>query len=567
MVKESTLMPRGWGRVARAFGRGIQFCREKGKVAPWEGIAWVFGGIALFAVSLRYFHGAERAVDIALSDETFYMARGLWIMRDGMPLASMAPFYSLWYYLLSLCVRGDAASLFYLNYMSLTILLPILLYLVLWRVGVRFLAAFMLSSWLLVCYVNFPIQPKVTHWAAAVTLATLFFSSLASPSITGWGVGAVGALLVSYIRPEFFILFLFLSVVCLCLCVYQRRELRGRRLRGIIGCVLISGIILGCIGRPAFKDDAGRGIWAFSQYFGMRWVPRTGSHLNPATDWKKIRDINFGPVNTFFGAVRANPSAVINHVTINVCEFPGAWWRLVCRHLPLFRGGLFGDVEGGVIGWILTILAVLFVLPSLLSVRARSVRYGRTVLLAGLFLGPALLSSLLMYPVPHFMGVTTVTLFLLAGFILCGDQWKWGGGYTLTLSVMCVLFVCFFATPLSRSIHPQMQRPNFAVIQFIKKFDIKEPVNLLEGVGGFHIYLGENFRMVSHFRKDEPFRSYASKNDINAIVLDRNVMQCRQYAQDPEWQDFLKNYQKGGFVGMDIPDSGRALLIKREFLQ
>jgi hypothetical protein len=171
-----------------------------------------------------------------------------------------------------------------------------------------------------------------------------------------------------------------------------------------------------------------------------------------------------------------------------------------------------------------------------------------------------------MYPVPHFMPVVTVLAFALVSFICCGGEWGRVSYLTRVVSVVCVVVVGCAITPLARSVSPQLPRPNFAVIEFIERLKLSQPVQLLESQGGYHVFLGEHFTFVPHHHKDVSFYEYLEDRQINAIVLCRGMMQDHRYSRDPEWQAFLRDVGAHGFAAMEIPNSGRALLIKRELL-
>jgi hypothetical protein len=532
---------------------------------PLSGLVWLLGGVLLFITGWCFVAGAECAVDLAFADEVSYMSLGLNIARDGLPSAANSVFYSVWYLMLHACSGTDHVGLFYLNYLGLTVLIPVLLYLVLLRVGARFLVAFLSSVWVLIALANFAIQPKVTHFAAALVLFTLFLSSMPRSTQAGLAIAALGALLVSYVRPEFFLLFLVLGLTCIGWSV--REWLRVRSFRccwAAVAVLLVAGIAFVLLGLPAFGDDDGRSMCAFGQHFGIRWVVEARSPLNPAVDWKAIVAQNFGDAESIGAAARANPRAFFLHLIANLRDLPRFWWRLAWGHYPLSRSGGAADVWmalGGV-----GCMAALFLWPSLQSIRARFRRSGRTICIAVGFLVLGVLPSVIMYPRPHYMILPTVLMAIIITFCLCGEQWASIRTSITVLSFCAALAVPFLVTPIRASINPRAVRPNFSTVECIKSFGVSKPVALLDAEGGYEFYSGDLFSRVSHYKKDVPFETFMADNVINGIVVSAGLMRDVRYVKDPEWQKFLREYPSRGFVRKDVPGVGRSVLIHRAAL-
>ena len=66
----------------------------------------------LLILGFKYLYGFERFVDIALYDESNYLYHGINLFQSGFPNAQLSPFYSAWYYFLSL-FQSDNIKLYY----------------------------------------------------------------------------------------------------------------------------------------------------------------------------------------------------------------------------------------------------------------------------------------------------------------------------------------------------------------------------------------------------------------------------------------------------------------------
>ena len=99
----------------------------------------------LFVSGWKYIYGLEKILDIGLYDESNYLYSGVKLFSNGFPDAESAPLYTIWYYLLSL-LQPDIIELYFLNYKILTVLPPILLYILLRKQKVQIIPSVIISS-------------------------------------------------------------------------------------------------------------------------------------------------------------------------------------------------------------------------------------------------------------------------------------------------------------------------------------------------------------------------------------------------------------------------------------
>src|SRR5437879_2632793 len=81
--------------------------------------------LVLLALSVKLTYHISRVRDIGLGvyDEASYMSYAVAIHERGLPNASYAPLYCLWYRAL-LIVKPDRVGLYYLNWQVLAFLVP-----------------------------------------------------------------------------------------------------------------------------------------------------------------------------------------------------------------------------------------------------------------------------------------------------------------------------------------------------------------------------------------------------------------------------------------------------------
>ena len=158
-----------------------------------------------------YTSDIHQFIDVKLFDESYYLASGLAAPR-GLPRAEQAPLYALWYYLLSL-IKHDSIELAYFNYRVMTVLPAAALFAALRVTGVPRVFSLWLSLWLLLSSANFPIWPKVSHFALVVLLLGVIGAGLSQNRTVRIAILTVACLAASYARPELFLSALLFGLV------------------------------------------------------------------------------------------------------------------------------------------------------------------------------------------------------------------------------------------------------------------------------------------------------------------------------------------------------------------
>ncbi len=277
------------------------------KVYPKKYYIDIFAILILFILGVKYLNGFERFIDIALYDESNYLEHGINIFRSGFPNAQSSPLYSAWYYFLSL-FQYDTIKLYYLNYELLTIFLPITIYCVMRRYLVPLFPSFLISVFLLVSYTNFAAFPKVCHFAIILIMFSLVISSYFNSYFNKLTVVLISSFLISYVRPEFFISFLLLSVVYMVNLAYNFKSFDLIKLYKFSASALLIIISISFIGLPFSTGE--RSFLAFSQHFSLNWVNWEKSNLSPWSrhDSNKIIRDSFNDSKTIIECYKTNPA-------------------------------------------------------------------------------------------------------------------------------------------------------------------------------------------------------------------------------------------------------------------
>jgi len=503
----------------------------------------------LLLAGLKFTYGMSTYFDIGLHDESSYLFNGLGLLERGFPSVTYAPLYALWYFILSL-FTSSKTYLYYLNYVVLTILPALLMYILLRRKQVAIPISLLISWLILLSRGNAYGWPKINHFALILILGILIITSrMTLLWASAWG--AIGLLLVSYARPEYFLSFILFLVLFLILYIREGRT----KIHPLIvtGCILIGAVILITIGLPL---SGNRTLVAFGQHFTGNWVEWTGSDINPWSNWKTILAQNFGDSNTLLEAVLYDPRLFLKHITYNMLNFSLTISTIV---FPNFMP----------IGTI-TKLCALLLLGFLLFVNFRKIKTNfkdhlPLVISTVIIIIPGLMSSIIFAPRKHYLIILSTTLIALITILISSKSDEEGGldYQALLLIGLLTLTVTPYVAGSHRAKKPQ---PILRTILFIESLQITDQVHMLEVEGGYDYYLDENYSRVFKEVRTTGFFEYMQDEEINMIILTDALEADTRFRDDPEWEEFLDNFSDYGYEKRDVPQTGRQILIHEDLL-
>ena len=278
----------------------------------------------LLSIGIKYVYDVHLFLDIQLKDETLYLNNGIHLLKLGIPNPQWASLYSIWYFILSL-IQTDSINVYFLNLKILTIALPLVLYIFLRIRGVSRLISFSVGFFFLVSSANIVVNPKVSHFAIVVIIVSLILFSMVKKENIRWYIIIWGALLVSYVRPELFLAFVFLLPFVFYNTMKKHSLLNG--IKSISVFVFSISIIILTLGIPL--GNGRRSFGAFSQHFSLNWVRWNNSKLNPWVDAHDIVHKKFGNVHSIFDALLSNPGLFFKHILSNISMLPQEFHNLI----------------------------------------------------------------------------------------------------------------------------------------------------------------------------------------------------------------------------------------------
>jgi hypothetical protein len=529
------------------------------------GLAWKVG------------HDVRLVRDLNLGDELAYMLDGFRIPEVGLPAAESSPLYCLWYHALSR-VQPDPASLYYLNWQLLLVLLGGSVYLLARCAGgvrpIAFLAGFLaINSGLLTIWQSY------TGHLAAVLLA--LGTAAASRCRTGaWSMAVAGLFLLaaSYIRPECAVAFLLFCLAGLAgaVCVVRSRD-DCRKVAGpALVLLLLVGAGLKWVGNPL---GGGRSFVAFAQHYAFNRVAQRNLPLDRLKHFEAFAGEDFDGARTVATAWKANRQALLWHVGVNLRALPGAlrkltepkldlkppWqrilsWGLLASLLMGLGGQLRRLILGRGLGWQATANRGLVV----------------GLVLLGCLAVPALAACLVVSPNSHYLVPGVVLLF---GLTLPGlAHWAPARAVCLRLDSAraLLLLAVFFAATAPNMAHGWCvqdlgrKRQHFPLFfqrraEAVRDLKIKGPCVALDIFRGTIVYAGLPGRWVYPDSRPGSFREFMRQAEVGLVFLDCFLLGDVLFRDDPDFQQFAAGRWEE-FKYVPVPELFLRIAVRKDLL-
>jgi hypothetical protein len=510
---------------------------------------------ALCLAGFKLAAGLENVLDLGLHDESNYLYSGVMLPAVGFVPTPDSPFrapvYSIWYFGLSLLTPNHVA-LYFLNYKLGMVLGPVLIYMLLRINRVSAFVSLAAAVFWFLSRSNLNTVPRISHFTLAVILCTLIAVSYCRSWVSAVPVVALGALLVSYVRPEYFVAYVAaLSGGGLVLLrAYSRKP--ERRTAILLAATLSTLTIMVALGSPL---SAERSHDAFVQHFAKNWVRWTGSTLSSWTDTDEVIRQSLGDGSSLTDYVVSQPGMVLRHVVDNASRaLPWSSSLIFPVYSPvdLMSKGLLA------LALLVAAYAARTSIRSALCTRA-------SVLVAGsLFLLPGLISVVVVYPRDHYLLPVLGIIVSLAALAITPTSAYAASSSSLRWVVIATLLLAFMPRLYSSD---NASQPNLETVWQIQALGIDAPVNLLEADGGYTIYLAPNFHRVKQFEKTIGFDEFLVTKEINMLVVSSALLSDSRFRNDPAWHAFLRYYASAGYTQIAIPNTDRIILVQTMLLE
>lgn len=552
-----------------------------------EAFAEIFIGLIPLVVAwYRLVEHLPDLMEVRLYDESYYLYAGKHFFTQAIP-TEFSPLYAFWYWLLA-HFQPDGIKLYYLNYMTLSLLMPLSAYIMLRAMGLhRFISLFM-ALMLLSSGLNLPVWPKMANLMTSITLLSIALLLLLKVrSHTVWlATGIWLSTIFMYMRPEFSLA----AVVFIAWMVWHLS--RQKSAKGVIwvAATLLPLIILLCtLGVPVGSGP--RSMIAFGQHFMHNvWLKQgTGNDELMNTMWVNWREYiqpYFGQATSVPQALMHNPAAFISHVAYNVYNlmFKGLYVLLETQ----FPNRVF-HFSPSVI-FLISLLLLAFLLKEhggLLEVLKRTADFSFRMWWLAIMCIPALAAGLIFQPRQHYIMMLVVPLLYKMGQLYAKAFNKLPNSPLTQLIFIVLAYVLIGFTPTTdkfyriRSSSPVAahtkeiadssgviivdDKINTKSIKALNKLDLPNDLRVIDVSTGITFYLDRPFKkygMVA-FELDYPafenFTRLMEDNQINLVVVDGTLRYDHAFARNKAWLHFLANYATYGFK--KVPLAGEAYVL------
>ena len=522
-------------------------------------ILFIITLLLLIGLSYCFTHNKIRNIDVSLFDETYYLYNGIQIDQQGLPNPDISPLYSLWYRLLNI-IEKDNLDLYFLNIYTIHCLIGILIFSLLKNKHISYEVSLIFAILSMLLRVNNWVTPKPFHLVVIIILILLIIIDRLSGVQAKLILVTIGSLLICYIRPEFFFLFIFLLfLTILCLIVRPDHWVIVKRPSYFVALIAFSLVMIGIFGIPAISDPEHRSRLAFGQHFAANWVVWNNSDLNPWTEWPQILNRTFGRSYGYFWI--NNIGAVLKHVLTNIKTMSWALLRLVSVSI-VKNTSCFGQIVEGLI---LTTLTITLIIYSFFRINISKINFNIlfSLIVMGLFCLISFFDILVIFPRDHYF---VVPIFLcIISFAAFLDM-----AFSVRIKKLILLgsIVLMLLTVISdkKTTNFKFGIENIDTIKHIRNLDIEENVNIMESGGGIWIYLGDNYRGVPTKFKDTNFSDFVGYQGINMILATPDVYENEVFASDPEWNEFIRAPEKWDFRKLEIPNTRNDLFVQSSLI-
>ena len=175
--------------------------------------------VAIGAILINYNY--PNRLDIISDDDDLYFSFGMMLLKGKYRGADDGPLYYVFQLLLQL-ITHDAIRTFYINYIFTTSVPLILFYFLLRAHKINPWLAVWISLMFMFSSLNYPLTPKLTHYAITFVLLALLAFNYAEGQPRKFFFCSLCIFLASYVRPELYIAYFILSVVTSFICFRER---------------------------------------------------------------------------------------------------------------------------------------------------------------------------------------------------------------------------------------------------------------------------------------------------------------------------------------------------------
>lgn len=523
-----------------------------------------FGLIAVLLVSLRFLTGYTEIFALPISSDSFSFSQAhlLFQGEDTIEKIRMlspdwGPLYVIWLWLLH-HVDPRPISMFLNNAISLYILVGVALYAYLVRTTRRTaLSVLIVTIWQASAF-NFATHPKMTAFGLLLVIAAMLLASLPKRAAAQMMVAALGLWLCAFVRPEMILSFGIALTAGIVLLI--REGMRPAWSSLAATATTSFAVLLGTAlwGVPALEDETNRSGMALEHHFAINWLRWQNDPHSALDQGAQIWDRVFGEADGLTSALAAAPGQLLHHFASNLSQFGWQTPRSAFWHEPVLlspASGIAYEIEYFAVSLLLFGLAV-WALKSK-AARDNLRRHGRMELFKWMaVLAGTTAAAVMIYPRSHYLMFSAVGLLAIASIVIAPrlrlEQPKTGVS-------IAVILLCVALTPRPYTLPTahhltwaeiSVQRPTIAAIDAFQSLGLPQDrrLRVMTFHDGMYYFLGPHVHEVRSFAKgDTLFARFMAERRLDAVIVNVDVREHRNFAEDPTWRDFVNRPDRYGF--------------------
>ncbi len=502
------------------------------------------GTIGIIITGFLMTNGIQHYVDIVFLDETSYLIRGSKMF--GKIPKRWGPMYCAWYRVL-MFFQSDLLKLYFLNFKLMAMIPSALLFLTLSRYSKVTILNLLISLGFLVSIFNLPIYPRVSFFCISIILVALFISSYLKDIFLKGLLFISMALLISYVRPEFYLTIILLLLTLATMFVFKTITYKKQYTLPIIVFLVAATILHLGLGNPLLIKLNGfnRSIIAFGEHFAYNYSQWNNIDLYLWLEWRDIFVQNFGDVNSLTDAIHNNFPMFWKHVYTNIIGFIYALTNLFTSFILPFK---LSKTASLIIGLIIMVIALI----SFIRYFKKVINYEMLFLLV--FAIPTLISCILVFPRNHYMVLIVPFISLILVRIINPMIKEENNSITLVgVILLSVLFISFGPRIddfkyWKHDVKVNGVVNNIMALEILNIIDPNEEVRMLTSEGDLTPFLKINVDFViPKEKKGVDFYTFLEQQNPDIIYVTNLMLFNPYFARDSTWQAFLTDYEAHGF--------------------
>ncbi len=524
--------------------------------------------VVLFFLGYKWQSNLSSVMDILAADEAEYLRNGISLFDKI--YKDWGPSYNIWYKFLSLFAHTKV-ELYYLNYSVTAIVSALLLFIVLEKYEIQITVAFFISGLFLLSEINIQTWPRVSHFVFIILLCGLLIDKYlryhSQKLFLFSAIAVIGAYARPEIRPFAFLLF---AVSCL---VWYKEKVQIKTIYLYIAGAVLTFLAFQIIyGSPAsfYRGTVDRMYIAFCQHVAInRMVHFHDKSVDAMAGWRVYADKIFPDCDTFMCILKTYPKAVFQNIYLNISNY--FITLITTLGSFLFPVLLFPKQKIFMLICTVMLLLLLFCIiykPYRQQLTEVFKKY-KSQFLAMFIIGlPSMITSILIFPRMHYL-LCHIFLFVFTLSFTLSIIYKKLKFPAYTIFIVAVFFIAIAPSAKSYNFfRSNKDLANLCAQKYIAHFnkDNKTKHVIFSDILNFSYMLPDNYSDFSveyDFKNGMQFDSVRSKNNIDIILVNENILKNPYLLKDSTWNNFLNHYSAFGFEKKVIYNECNIFLLQK----